>query len=390
LAFEEVIERRRIGRNLADEAYLGLARTAKQQQDLATAERVYSRLRVSGVLKYRPLAELYLGVLRKDQQRYDEAVALNRSAYAAFKAAGEELGMRLADGDLAVIEMKRGDYGKARGILEGLVDEHMKILDTNAAGLAYNNLAAACAELPDLPAARDAYLRGLSCHAAAGRKRLMAGTYSNLGTTLSKLGEIETAFAAFDRAVELAERVGSADLGLRVRRAELEAILRHRTRLARVPTLAARCDEIIKKWGHEISNEAFREYTTTLFQVLGAGMGTGSGERAAGETPAPLGREAGSRLDELTGETTDSHYRELLTERLGDGMHRRSAPPVSDLRDFLLLFMGDYLRFHDYVGEFFISPSRGKLQLRELCQRRILAVTGTRRAGKYSLAFHRT
>jgi hypothetical protein len=80
----------------------------------------------------------------------------------------------------------------------------------------------------------------------------------------------------------------------------------------------------------------------------------------------------------------------MLADRLGAGLHRRSAPPASDLRDFLLLFMGDYLRFHDYAGEFRLSLSRGKFQLRELCHRRILAITGLRKAGKYSLAFHRT
>jgi tetratricopeptide (TPR) repeat protein len=341
------------------------------------------------VLKYRPLADYYLGILRMQQGRFDEAIEMNRRAHASFRRDRQALALRLGDGDLALIYMAQGDYRKARAILERVAREDVKILDTNAAGLTFNNLAVSCAKLRDLRGARDAYLRALGFHAAGNRRHLLAGTYANLGMTLSKLGEIEPAFAALDRAIELAEEIKSAEIGLRARTAAIEAVLRHGTRLGLIPVLTTRCDEIVRKSASEVSKDALQEYSTALAEIVSAQVQKGLRERRAAKTETVGSRSGQSALEKLADRIDGSRYREMLADRLGEGLRRRFAPPPGELCDFLMLFTGDYLRFHDYVSEFWLTVSRGKLHLRELCDRRILDIDGNRKAAKYSLAFHR-
>jgi tetratricopeptide (TPR) repeat protein len=387
-AFEEIIGRRRVRRDLKNRAYLCLSRTARRLQDEPAAERAAELVRRLGVYKYRPLAELYLGNLRRQQGRYDEATTLNRTAHAHFKRIRADLAMRVAECDLGLIEKERGDNRKARAILERLASEEIRILDTDRAGIVFNNLAAVCIDLKDLHGARNAYLRALGFHAAAGRTRRLAETCGNVGSTLSKLGEVEAAFAACERSIELADGIGSADLGLRNRRHTIEAILRNRTHVGSLSGLVAQCDEIIRKKGKDVSKETLHGYALAVAQALGAGLQKRPEERR-GKTATISTRRGQALLREMTAAAGESRYRDMLTDRLGSGLRHSFAPPPDELRDFLLLFTGNYLRFHDYVSEFWLTLSRGKLHIRELCDRRILDITGVRKAAKYSLAFHR-
>jgi tetratricopeptide (TPR) repeat protein len=387
-AFEEIIARRRVRRDLKNRAYLSLSRTARRLRDEPAAERSADLVRRLGVYKYRPLAELYLGNVRMQQGRFDEAITLNRSAHAHFKRIRADLAMRVAECDLGLIERERGNYRKARAILERLAGEEIRILDTDRAGIVFNNLAAVCVELKDLHGARNAYLRALGFHAAGGRTRRLAETHGNVGSTLSRLGEVEAAFAACARSIELADGIGSADLGIRNRRHAIEAILRNRTHLGALSGLVAQCDEIIRKRGKDVSKETLHGYALAVAQALGARLQKGPEERR-GKAPTISTRHGQALFREMTAAAGENRFRDMLTDRLGSGLRHAYAPPPDALRDFLLLFTGNYLKFHDYVSEFWLTLSRGKLHLRELCDRRVLDITGARKAAKYSLAFHR-
>ena len=56
---------------------------------------------------------------------------------------------------------------------------------------------------------------------------------------------------------------------------------------------------------------------------------------------------------------------------------------------FLMLFAGEWFRNGDYAREFALSPNVSKRHLKSLCLGGLLELTGTRKAAKYVLAFHR-
>ncbi len=377
-------------RNLKSRALLLLGRIARQTQDAEGAEAAYRQVLNSGVLEYRPLALQYMGILSMTQDRYEDAVALNRKAHAAMKRRGLTLAMMQVDADLSAFHLARGQYRLAQSILEDVVARNVELLDLNSAGNTYNNLAMAFHKQDKDAAARDAYLQALRFQAATGRKHHMATTYRNLGITLCRLRDAETAFAAFETAIALAEEIASPEEEFRSRTEALDAILRTGIRVGCVPGFVARCDDILRTSEKGLSQHSLRAYPRVL------------GKLVLGRTPARLARikargpsrlstpQGRASLKRLTSAIVENEFEAKLSERIGSGLPGRHGPRPEQLRAFLMLFAGDYFQFKHYAREFPLSPARVKHQLRELCRRGIIELDGTRKAAKYSLAFHRT
>jgi len=377
-------------RHLKSEELLVLGRIARLTQDADGAEKAYRQVLTSGVLKYRPTAMQYLSILRRQQGRYDEAVKLNRKAHALMKRRRLTLAMMQADADLAAFHMAEGEYRLAKEILETVVARNVQLLDLNSAGNTYNNLAMALEKLGDLRGARDAYLQALRYETAMDRKLQQSTSYRNLGITLYRLGDIECGFAAFETAIRLSKEISSAEAEFRTRTEALEAIGRSKRRLECVPHTVGRCDELLDTCGNEISRDGLRSYSRVIGRVAArrnpdklAGLQGRRSSRLAG----PEGRAA---LKALTAEIVPDEFEKRLAQRIGAGLPGRCGPKPEELCSFLMLFSGDFFQFKNYSREFPLTPARVKHQLRELCRRKIIELSGTKKAAKYALAFHRS
>ncbi len=376
-------------RRLRTRALLLLGRAERQMGDFDAAEAAYDRVLHSGVLSYRPLAMNYLSNLRMHQGRHEEAIELNRESRAALEPTGETCALRQVEADLGSIHLDKGDYRLARRILEAVIAQDMALLDISGAGRAYNNLAVACVKMGDLQSAQRAYAQALRFHAAAGRNHLLSGTYRNLGICLGAQRQTEAALAAFERAIDLAQAIASSDLELKARTEALAALGKQRDRSALIPLYVARCNEILETSSERVTRTALQDFARTL------------GGIAADETPRrhPPGRRGKPRrlatpegheaLDEITGQVVEDEFGKMLSSRLQPGLSGKLGPSVEQVAGFLMLYAGEYFRFGDYAREFALATSRAKPQLRELCERRIIELTGIRKAAKYSLAFHR-
>lgn len=381
-AIEEV-ETRRVQKS---RILLLAGRVARQVGDLESAERWYAHVLESGVHRYRPLAQLYLAILRREQNRLDDAIKLNRRAHAAMRRAGEELGMLMADSDLAAFHLQGGDIHEARRLLVDVVRNHVDLLDLTAAGNASNNLAMVCERLDDREGARDAYLDSLRYHRAVGRKHLLAHTYRNLGVVLVELDQLEPALAAFERSIELATEIASAEIELRGRTETIEVLVHTGTRVDVIPRMVARCDRILATAEPGFATEGVLHYARALGRVIESGLL----RRGGGGRPGKLATAAGTQaLETLTGNLDGEEFERLLRERIGPGLSGKDAPDADQLVSFLLLFAGDYFRFRDFANEFHLTTGRVKHHLKVLVERNVIELTGTKKAAKYSLSFHR-
>jgi tetratricopeptide (TPR) repeat protein len=362
-------------------------RVARQLGDLDAAERWYTHVLESGVHRFRPLAQLYLAILWQGQRRLDEAIALNRRAHAAMRRGGEELGMLMADSDLAAFHLQGGDVLEARRLLRDVVRNHVDLLDLTAAGNASNNLAMVCERLGDREGARAAYIESLRYHRVGGRKHLLAHTYRNLGGVLADLGEIEPALAAFDRAIELSTQIASPETEVRGRTEALEVLVRLQARPGAIADMVSRCDQILASAGPGFATDSVHRYARVLGKVIDAGLGGGRRTRTSSSR---LATAAGVRaLEKLTGGLDGNEFERLLRERIGGGLSGKDAPETDELVAFLLLFAGDYFRFRDFANEFHLTTGRVKHHLKVLVERNVIELTGTKKAAKYSLSFHR-
>jgi len=381
-AIEEV-ETRRVQKS---RILLLAGRVARQVGDLESAERWYAHVLESGVHRYRPLAQLYLAILRREQNRLDEAIRLNRRAHAAMRRAGEELGMLMADSDLAAFHLQGGDIHGARRLLGDVVRNHVDLLDLTAAGNASNNLAMVCEKLGDQEGARDAYLDSLRYHRAVGRKHLLAHTYRNLGVILIELDEAEPGLAALERSITLATEIASPEIELRGRTEAIEVLVHLGSRLDAIPEMVARCGRILAAAEPGFAPEGVHHYARALGRVVESGLPSRRTGPRAGRLATPAGARA---LERLTGNPDGEEFERLLRERIGPGLSGKDAPDADQLVGFLLLFAGDYFRFRDFANEFQLTTGRVKHHLKVLVERNVIELTGTKKAAKYSLSFHR-
>jgi tetratricopeptide (TPR) repeat protein len=385
----EAVAKMETQRHLKTRALLLLGRVERSLNDLEAAEEAYDHVLESGVLEFRPLALNYMSIVRTSDGEFDEAQKLNAKAQSSLRRSKSLAAIRQTEMQAGFIHCASGQYRAARKIFEKAVVKDNELLDLSAAGRAYNNLAVACSQLQDYEAARDACVQAIRCHTAARRPLLVAGAYQNLGRAFSHMGQSEPAMAAFERAVELAQDVGSKEREFEARTEALRNVLTNRRQRTVVPGLVSDCTVLLESNMEELPRRSLEEFSEVMGQLAIQGI-LGDVARQRGRRPRQFATDGGRRtLAGHTGTIRADEYDRQLASQLGDGLSGRYVPPVDEVASFLMLFTGDSFRFGEYAREFLLPTSRAKTQLKELCQRQILDMIGTRKAAKYYLSFHR-
>jgi len=357
-------------------ASLVLGRAARYEGDLALAEEVLDRAAHSKAHLYRPLALQYLGLLRHQEGRLDEAIALNRQALSLVPAE-EWRAHAMIEIDHAMFQMEQRAHRKAAELLHGVLDVQLRWLDVPGAGNTWNNLAVARQRLGDPEGARDAYVEAMRLQLAAGNLANVATVYRNLAEVMGELGSPGVALAAVDRAIETAASVGSDDAAFRGRLLRLRLLVELGIGSGNLEREIEATEAIASR--SRVSSELVTEFASLL-----AGILRDRSERAAA-TPGP----DPAALEEILGRDASVSFDELLYQRLGEGLRARGAPHVSELHGFLMLNAGSLFRSRDYAAEFGLPPAQVRRHLKELLSRGIVEATGSKKGTRYGLAFHR-
>ncbi len=385
----EAVDRTETHRDLKSRALLVLGRVARQTDDYDSAERAYRQVLTVGVLAFRPLAMHYLSILHMHRGEHEEAIALNRRARAAMLEDGQRLGTQLADTDLAVFYMQTGRLDDALEVLEEVIAKHVELLDLNSAGQAYHNLGVVEERRKDWDRARDAYRQAARYLSATGRHGQLSVTYRNLNNVFLQQGQDALALAACERSIAYARRIDAFDAEIRARAAAMQIMADRRIGVENVAAEVARCQEILEAHASDLTREGLRRYARVVGELALMGVPLRAGV-ASPSPDAPLAPDSARRaLEAAMGTPDENEFRDLLLSRIGAGVPGPSSPPPDEICDFLMLFAGDYFQFKHYAEEFQLTPGRVKHHLRGLVERNIIELTGTRKAAKYSLAFHR-
>ena len=163
----------------------------------------------------------------------------------------------------------------------------------------------------------------------------------------------------------------------------------HRSHITAIPRQIEACSAILESRAGDIARDSLETFSGVMSEVALGGL-MGDIARQRGRRPTRVGTSEGDALlASIVGRLSEDEYQTRLEQRLGDGLTIRHSPSPDEIRRFLYLFPGDFFRFRHYAREFMLTTSRAKTQLKELSNRRVVELTGTRKAAKYSLAFHR-
>jgi tetratricopeptide (TPR) repeat protein len=293
---------------------------------------------------------------------------------------------------LGVLRLAEGKPGAAEQIWERQVLESHRVLDIPMLARTYNNLGVSRARQGDYRGACRALVAAIPYHATSGRRRYLAGTYRNLGLYLAQLGEVETAMAAFERALALASEVEQRDHELETLTDLLSTCLERRTHLSAVPRVLRRAYEILETSAPgELREATLLSFSRLTHDVLAKAGGVAPVKaRATARGEAELASfEGRTALRAMLPRDEDSDFPGMLSLRLGEGPRGRHVPPADELASFLMLFTGQYFKSANYTREFAISQERAKRHLRWLCNAGVIERFGSRKASRYALAFHR-
>jgi tetratricopeptide (TPR) repeat protein len=385
----DAIERMESQRRLKARALLQLGRLERRLGDLETAEDLFGQLGSSGVFEYRPIAINSLALMRSKAGRHDEAVQLNRKAVNAVKRARDEFATRILRVDTAAILLEAGRVEEARRLMDEIANEEFVLFDLLSAGRIKNNMGVALRQSGDPRGARQAFLDAIRFHAAAGTKNVLAGSYRGLAAVLADLGDIEPALSAVARSIEIAEGVYAIDAEFKARTLAVKTMAEHRSHITAIPRQIEACSAILETRVGDVGRDSLEAFSEVMTAVALGGL-MGDIARQRGRRPIRVGTSEGdSLLASLLGRLSEDEYESRLEHRLGEGLSIRHSPSPEQIRRFLYLFPGDFFRFRHYAREFLLTTSRAKTQLKELSNRRVVELSGTRKAAKYSLAFHR-
>jgi hypothetical protein len=252
-----------------------------------------------------------------------------------------------------------------------------------------NNIGVVLRRSGDPQGARQAFLEAIRYHTAAGRKRLLTGSYRGLAVVLADLEDPEASLSALTRAIDIAEAASAIDSEFKARTTAIRIMAEHRTHITAIPWQIGACSSILETRGKEIARGSLEGFSRVMSEVALGGL-MGDIARQRGRRPTRVGTPEGDALlGSLVGRLSQDEYESRLKQRLGDRLTVRHSPSPDEIRLFLYLYAGDFFRFRHYAQEFLLTTSRAKTQLKELSNRRVVELTGTRKAAKYSLAFHR-
>jgi tetratricopeptide (TPR) repeat protein len=298
--------------------------------------------------------------------------------------------MKTADANLALLLLEQSDPASARDALERAIAEGVRVLDIPRLGRDYNNLAIACQRMNDLGAARDAFIEAIRYHTAGGQRGLLAGNYRNLGLCLAQLGELETGLAALEHGAELATDLGTINHEFEILADLLGVCIENRTRLDVIPQVLRRCQEIMDGASDRLSRDSLLQFGHAMQEIVQERQVTSlDAARTVYRVPQVSSPEGRKDLGKLIPTERSCNFEEVLRQRLGRGIPGRLVPKVDELRQFLMMFTGDFFKSANYTGEFGMTQERAKRHFRWMCSERVLERYGTRKASRYALAFHR-
>ncbi len=125
--------------------------------------------------------------------RYDEALDVARRAVARAEATGDRALLARASGQVAFVQMRRGDMLLARESYEEALTLFRRVGDESNVAWVRNNLALVCKNLCEWDAARAHFGEAIAIH-----RRL--GQYAQLGVRLQNLGVLQVKSGAWERA----------------------------------------------------------------------------------------------------------------------------------------------------------------------------------------------
>ena len=323
------------------------------------------------------------GRVHADDPGDDAAKKRERKNYAA----GEWAFKKLSKAHELLAEDK---FDEARRLMDEVASQEFMLFDLLSAGRIKNNAAVALRRSGDPRGARQAFLDAIRFYTAAGGKNVLAGAYRGLAVVLADLGDTEASLSALAKSIEIAEGASALDAEFKARTLAIKTMAEQRSHITAIPRQIEACSAILESRAGEVARDSLEDFSGVMSEVALGGL-MGDIARQRGRRPTRVGTSEGDALlASIVGRLTENEYETRLEHRLGNGLTIRHSPSPDEIRQFLYLFPGDFFRFRHYAREFLLTTSRAKTQLKELSNRRVVELTGTRKAAKYSLAFHRT
>lgn len=378
---EDALAEAELARRLRTEIRIALGRTCRRLGELALAEQHYQDVIELGVGEYRPVALHYLALVHLRRKDFPEA---NRLAQRALREANPDADRTLPQSirsSLGDIAHEQGDLEKAARLYLAAVTELDRTLATHSAASTYNNLGATYRRLGQYGSALDAYTRAVRYYTIEGQDRLLSQVFRNIAICYTAMADVEAARGAYDRAIALAQGIGSRELELLA----LAEALEHRDKLKvpsnKVAQALGRCKRIASEVGSSLSGPALYKLASVALALTGTSIDASPQER-----PPVFGSDA-PRLDRLVVDANvlDREFKEAF----GPKLKLPHAPGREAIGSFLLLFTGDRFKHADYAGEFLLRPPHAKRHLKELRDRGVIELSGERKGAAYTLAFHR-
>jgi tetratricopeptide (TPR) repeat protein len=285
----------------------------------------------------------------------------------------------------AELLQKQGDYEKALRVQSEVLHEHHKRLNIERLAIEYGNYALLCRRTGRLDQALEASLEAVR-HASVRPGRVPFRLQRNLATLLNQMGRRGEALAVLDQCLEASRKSRFRDIEFKSLCTAIQT-LSDMGRGEPIPTLLARCRELLDAHRSEIPREALEEYVEAT-SGLGAIKATSAARlREVKRLSSAADRAA---LAELHGDRARTpNYERDLRQGIGDGIGFDDAPEPAPLARFLMLFAGDHFKSMSYQREFQTTQPRAKYHLQSLVGKGVLERLGTRKASTYILAFHR-
>ncbi|MCC7144601.1 MAG: hypothetical protein IT349_21080 [Candidatus Eisenbacteria bacterium] len=364
-------------------AYLVLGRVARHEGEHGLAEDALERVLNARAHAYRPIAHQYLGLLRHQQGLLEEAIQQNRRAFSLL-GPEDRLARIMVEIDYAMFQMEQGAHRKALTILSQVLEEQVRWLDIRGAGNTYNNVAVAWQRLGERESARAAFIDALQFQLAAGNLEHVATVYRNLAGVLQSEGETPAALAALARAERSSGAAGSVEGRFRAELQRLDLLIAARAPRSRLRATIDACETRIRE-RRGLPSDLLARFGALLAELYRRTDAESGGEDAGNDRVDPDERQ----LEQFLGPHNIPSFAEQLADRLGSIPWVRGAPGRDAVQGYLLLHCGDFFRTRDFAREFSLGGTAARNQVRALQRAGIIESIGANKGARYGLAFHR-
>ena len=175
----------------------------------AAATRYEAALATAGTAAFtRARALLGLGLVRRNQGAFAEAVPWLDAARTAYRDAGQAAGEGRVLAELGRVYELRGEYAEARTLLEAGLAVAAQAGDRVLRALALNNLGNVVSQQGDYLTARALYEESLALRREGGDRRGVAISLNNLGLLADEQGAYAAARALYEESLALRRELG--------------------------------------------------------------------------------------------------------------------------------------------------------------------------------------